>query len=272
MQAVQDAALLEDLGLGAVQVLRPLPARHHARAEPAHAAAGVAERERDPAAEPVDRPAPALRRDAGLEQQLGRVALGEGGARDAIPVGRREPEPEPRDRLGRDAALGQVDARRLALLRPLQVALVERRDVVEQAVGALGAVEPVAVARRQVLALDLDAVPVGEPLDGLGERQVLDLLHEVEQAALLAAAEALVELVARVDVERRRPLVVERAAQHHLAARRPARAGPRLDQLDQVGPLAHGVDGRLADPSADRVHDWNAHPSGSNSSRYVRSA
>ena len=67
-----------------------------------------------------------------------------------------------------------------------------------------------------------DVVAVGEQLERLAERQRLRLHHEREDVAARAAAEAVVELLDRVDAERRRALVVERA-QPDVAGRTPAR-------------------------------------------------
>ena len=61
------------------------------------------------------------------------------------------------------------------------------------------------------LALELHAGAVGERLQRGAEVEPLGLHHELEDVAALAAAEAVVELLDRVDAERRRALVVERA-------------------------------------------------------------
>ena len=52
---------------------------------------------------------------------------------------------------------------------------------------------------------------VGEPLDGLGERQILGAHDEADHIAMGAAAEAVIEVLFLVDRERRRLFVVERA-------------------------------------------------------------
>ncbi|GMA88840.1 hypothetical protein GCM10025868_40900 [Angustibacter aerolatus] len=64
---------------------------------------------------------------------------------------------------------------------------------------------------RAVLVLDLHAGALGEPLDGVAEGQVVDLLDERDDVAALAAAEAVPDAERRPHVERRRLLVVERA-------------------------------------------------------------
>ena len=94
VQPVEEPALLEDLGLGAVQVLRALLARHHPRAEAAHAAARVAQREHDAAAEAVDRPALPCDETPASYSSSGAVALG------AAPSARRGPSRRARSRAG----------------------------------------------------------------------------------------------------------------------------------------------------------------------------
>ena len=69
---VQQLALVEHLVVGRVQVLRPVVRTQRARAEAEHAAALVAQREHDPAAEAVDHPAAVapLRRQPARQQLL----------------------------------------------------------------------------------------------------------------------------------------------------------------------------------------------------------
>ena len=75
--------------------------------------------------------------------------------------------------------------------------------------------------RVGVLALrHRDAVALGQQLERLKEADALDFHDELEDVAAHAAAEALVELVARVDGERRRLFGVERAQARCSAASR----------------------------------------------------
>ena len=67
------------------------------------------------------------------------------------------------------------------------------------------------VARVLGLALQRHAVALGQRLQRRAEVQPLRLHHELEDVAARAAAEAVVELLDRVDAERRRALLVERA-------------------------------------------------------------
>src|SRR5207247_8285299 len=67
------------------------------------------------------------------------------------------------------------------------------------------------------------------------------LLHELDHVAPHPAAEAVVELLARVHGERRRALLVEWAqAGEPLAA--PAQVGVRGDDLDDVGRVLDALD------------------------------
>ena len=52
-----------------------------------------------------------------------------------------------------------------------------------------------------LLVAQLDADPAGEPLDGLGEGQVVELAEEGDDVAAVAAAEAVEEALGGADVE-----------------------------------------------------------------------
>ena len=90
--------------------------------------------------------------------------------------------------------------------------------------------------RVLALALELDPVAVGQQLDRLGEPEPLLLLDEFDRVAPDPAPEAVVELLLRVDRERRCPLLVERAEADHP---RPLafEVGVGGDDLDDVGGL-----------------------------------
>ena len=166
--------------------------------------------------------------------------------RDEHRAARRQPEPELAADLLAEPAPGEVLAHRLARGGLPEVALVEARRLLEQREQPLAPLALGVLARRLVLVLQLDAEPLGEPLDRAREVEVLRLADERDRVALRAAAEAVVELVDRVHREARRPLLVEGAAG------RPARAGlaqlrPPTDQLDHVDGPAHGLHGRVFD-------------------------
>jgi hypothetical protein len=133
-------------------------------------------------------------------------------ASQLLTTARREPHAEPgRDRTVETTGPHEVAARTCGRRRQ-QVCRVEllrdpvRLDEPGPAPSSRGivAAATLLVAQHQP---DLD----GQPLDGLGEAQVLDLLQEREDVAALAAAVALVIAGGRVDRERRRLLVVEGA-------------------------------------------------------------
>ena len=90
-------------------------------------------------------------------------------------------------------------------------------------------------------ALQLDPVALGQQLQGAFEVEALGLLHEREDVAGGLAAEAVVDLLARVDPERRRALVVERAQALVAAGPGAAQLGARGDELDHVDRVAHAV-------------------------------
>ena len=83
-----------------------------------------------------------------------------------------------------------------------------RAEQLEQALAA-----PAALGRARVLllALELDAVAVGEELERAVEVEPFGLLHEREDVARGLAAEAVVDLLSGSIAERGRALVVERA-------------------------------------------------------------
>jgi hypothetical protein len=127
------------------------------------------------------------------------------------------------------------------------VALVEARRLLQQREQPLTAASSRVLLRRGLVVLERHAKTFGEPLDGLREVELLGLTHERDHVAALAAAEAVEELVRRVDREARCLFVVEGTKAG------PARPGApelrlRLDDLDHVGRLDGLAHGCLADP------------------------
>ena len=78
--------------------------------------------------------------------------------------------------------------------------------------------QPVGVAAGLVLRRQWDVGPLGQELHRLRERQALDLHDEIDDAAALFAAEAVVDLLIRRHGERGRFLVVEGAQAEQVAA------------------------------------------------------
>ena len=81
------------------------------------------------------------------------------------------------------------------------------------------------------------------------KRQVVDLLHEGQDVAALAAAEAVPHAAARGDVEAGRPLVVERAQPLERPATGRLQGDVLADDLVDPGALAHEGDVLVADPA-----------------------
>jgi hypothetical protein len=79
---------------------------------------------------------------------------------------------------------------------------------------------------------ELDAGPGGEVLHGLGEREVVDLLHEPDDVTAVRAGEAVPKATGRGHIERRGFLVMERAQ----TLERPATGVAELEVLaDDLG-------------------------------------
>src|SRR5437764_1915387 len=100
------------------------------------------------------------------------------------------------------------------------------------------------VDRRALLVLERNPEAVGEPLDGRREVEPLGLLDEADHVAALAAAEAVEELLDRVDGKARRALLVERAAPSEARAGLPQRRA-LLDDGDEVCTLPDRLDARV---------------------------
>ena len=242
VEAVEQRALVEELRLGRVDVLRAqrVVLVQPPRLEADDAAARVGEREDEPALEVV---AAALARQAGGAQLVGGEPLLRRLARERV-AAEREAEPELAADLLAEAAPGEVVARERAGLRVPEVALVERGRLVEQRVEPVAPAPSRVVGRARVLVLRLDVEAVGEPLDRAGEVEALRVADERDRVAARAAAEAVVEALHRVDREARRALLVERAAAGHAPADLAQRRAV-LDDRDEVGRLLDGLDGRV---------------------------
>jgi hypothetical protein len=251
IDAVEHLVLVEHVVVGRVEVLRPaIVGPQRTRAEPQHPAALVAQREHDPAAEAIDHPAAvaARLRQPAPQQLLLRVPGAPRRLHHPVERGGREPDAVLAQRALLQPAPGEVRAGRRGL-----AALPQHADVVgggalqqrQQPVGALAAGR-----RRRVLglALELHPVAVGERLQRAREVEPLGLHHEREDIAPRAAAEAVVELLHRVDPERRRPLVVERTEPLEPLRARPPQLGAGPDQLLEVDRVADALPGVLCVP------------------------
>ena len=184
------------------------------------------------------RPDELVQREAGGEQVPGQD----------IPAGRGVPATEPGRRGRVEAARGEERGRRRRL-GGAQLGGVELGGpLVRLQQPGLGAA--VALHRgAAALVGELEADPVGEPLDGLDEPDDLDLLQERDRVAVLAAAEAVEGAVAGAHVERRRLLVVERAEALQRTGAGRAQRHVVADDLVDPGAVTDLDDVAVADPS-----------------------
>ena len=144
----------------------------------------------------------------------------------------------------------EVLARPDRLRRVAQEGRVEAGGALEQLLQPRARLALLLGARVLLLALELDPVAVGQRLDRVGEREPLLLLDELDHVAAHPAAEAVVELLLRVDRERRRALVVKRA-QAGEAGARAAQVGVGGDDLDDVGGLLDPLDAVASEAAHD---------------------
>ncbi len=228
---------MEEVGLGGVDVLRPLVGAHRAAAEAEGAAAAVADREHDPRAEAVVlAAAPPTLHQTDPAQLLDLEAGPLAPQQHLVPGARRVADPEGAQHLLAEPALGQVFARLAGLVGLPEVGRVEGGGAVEQLPEAASLLALGLGPRVLLLALELDPVAVGEQLDRLGEAEPLLLLDELDRVAADPAAEAVVELFLGVDRERGRALLVE-GAEPDPARALAAQVGVGRDHLDDVGGL-----------------------------------
>jgi hypothetical protein len=222
VEAVQQLALLEERGLGGVEVLRHAVVEQPT-GEADDAAERVADREHHPATEPVVAPAALVLGDQpGLEQVVVAHAAREHVLQQAVPAVGGEAQPPVAHRLVRQPATPQVVGRGLpgswATNHASATSLISSRSRRRPLAG------------RRAAHLDADAL--AQELQGVAELDALRAHDVVEHVALGAAAEAVEEAALDVDVERRRALAVERAEPLEL----PAAGGLERDRLaDDLG-------------------------------------
>ena len=88
-----------------------------------------------------------------------------------------------------------------------------------------------------------------KPAHGFDELEPLDVLHELEGVAVLAAAEAMIEAALLVDVKARRLFFVERT-EPDVASPAANELHGFADQLDEAGLLPDPIDRLLSDHSS----------------------
>ncbi len=244
VEPVEQVALLEQIALGRVDVLRlqAIVVVEPPRLEAAHVAARIGERKEQPALEVVVASAV---REPGREQIVSREILLLCGACERG-AARREAEPERAADVLAEPALLEVGARERTLLAVPEHALVEHGRALEQPGEPVLALPLALRLGRDLLVFDRDAEALGERLDRTDEVDLLELLHERDRVTPLAAAEALVRAARRRDGEARRALLVERAEPLVRAA---CLAQPDivLDDREDLHRVLHRVDGRILD-------------------------
>ncbi len=220
IERVDEAALLEQVRLGRVHVLRPrlVAVVESSRAEAHDGTREVADGDRHAAAEEVVRPA--LVRAAHEPRALGRferqVRAAEGG-HQGRPARRCVTDRERLRRRSVEPALLEV-ARRSTALGTLNFRAEEAAGEVED--GSYRIELGVALAGGRRTLREIDAGAGREDLDRFAERDVVALLDEPDHVPTRSARSVAAPRAApRIDLERRRALVVERTARHPQRAR-----------------------------------------------------
>ena len=216
IQAVQHPALAVHRRFGAVHVFR-LRLVNNAAAEAHHIAPHVDDRQHQPVAELIVKAAALVGHDqSGGQQLLLGVAPAGHGAQQRVPAVRRRAHTEPHSDLPGDGALVEVCPHRRAV-GALQHVVVPPGRVTVQRQQSL--TQPVGVGGFPILR-HLHVDPLGQKADGVGIGEVLDLHDEIDDAAALFAAEAVIELLVLQNVKGGRFLIVEGTAAPIAAALR----------------------------------------------------
>ena len=211
IQPVQQLRLLVDGRLGSIQVLGRLLVGvvQSARAKPHRRTRNIADRPHQSAAETIVDAAAALRTQARDLDLLIREAFGAQVARQRIPRGRSIADPEMLTHRLVETALSQERAPPVSLLAAQLLA-------VELFGRAMSVQEPLALARLlrahprpALLVVEGDPRLLREHLHGLGERQVVDLLHKGDDVTALTAPETVEHAQVGAHVEGGRALVME---------------------------------------------------------------
>src|SRR5690606_15991152 len=201
----------------------------------------VADGPHEAAPEPVVDAALALAHETGRDELGLREAAALQVALEVVPPRRRVPDAEVLGVAAPEAALGEERARGLGARGEELLGEVLRRDAggLDQPLATSGLLAR-ALRAAGVLVAELDPDAVGEVLDGLDEREPVDLLDERDDVAALAAPEAVPAPDAGAHVERRRALVVERAQALERADARRLERDVRGDDLVDPCAVADG--------------------------------
>ena len=246
VQAEQVAALVEQRGLGRVQILRRIVAER-AATEADSAAARVADREHHAVAEAVVGAAAAvafaLDQQAGVDRMLKLAVGSREQARQRVPGFRRIADREALRGLAIEPALLEIVDRRLMRAQLCAVELLGCGERVERAF------EHEPVRRIAAFARHVDADAAREFLDGLDEAQPVVLHQEGDRRAVPARGEVEEHLLRRIDEERWRFLVRERR-QALVFAARALEFDARADHFDDVDAREQVLNERVWDSSA----------------------
>ena len=240
VEAEENFALGENRRLWRVDVFRHFfVARQNASAETHDAALLIANREHQPPSETVVMTAGFFLFDdeAGLLDSFERKTFALRPVHRVVPQFRRGTDAELFDRVRRDAALGEIIAGKLAGGFVGETVLPARRELfvnVEQLILEM----PRFLRAGRVLKFQRNFRALREPAHGVHEADVLVFLDEGEHVAALVAAEAMEDLLVRIDVEARRLFLMKRAERGEV------RAGffQRQIRADDVHDVAGGAD------------------------------
>ena len=134
-----------------------------------------------------------------------------------VPQFRRGADAKEFDRVRRDAALGEIIARHLSGGFVGEAILPARRELVVD-VEQLILEMPRFLRAGRVLKFQRNLCALGQPPHGVHEADVLVILDEGEHVAALVAAEAMENLLVRIDVEAGRFFLVERTERGEVRA------------------------------------------------------
>ena len=195
VDAVEHVALLVDRGLGGVEVLRldAVVVEDPPRTEPDRVAAAVADGPHQPPPEPVVEAAVALAGEPARDQLLvGEALLAQVLVQVLSPAG-RETDPEVRRRHPRRSRAGRGTG---APAGPREWRACSAYHSAVTLCG-LDQARPLRAGARSrgsaLLVAQLDAVLLGQALDGLAEAQPVHLHDELDDVAASSAAEAVVD-------------------------------------------------------------------------------
>src|SRR5207249_6924045 len=204
VEAVQRGALIEQSGLGGIDVLALLIRAHGPAAEGDRPATPIADRDHQSVTEPVPQPVLVLEdqpgRDALVLAETFLLQVG----KEAAALVRGVSDPEGVDRLLGDAALGQVLRHGLSPRRaPERLSEVEGSRVVRLKQPVLE------LALLRCASCQLDAGTLRKLRERFRGRQALLRLHPGEDIAMDGTTETVVRAPFRIDRERRGLLGVE---------------------------------------------------------------